>query len=173
MRKPMSPSELGFSGRDRQRLSKALTQMTEARVFRRVQAVLLIAEGRSFVEVAQITRLGLRSVYRLVNRYLQSHQVECLWDQPRLGRPLDAPNLTEAQILRELQRSPLKLGYRANSWTVETLAQRLKERYRCEIKPWTLRRRLKQMNLVYKRPRYFFSEKEPHRAQKKGPSFGN
>lgn len=173
MRKPMSPCELGFSARDRQRLSKALTQMTEARVFRRVQAVLLIAEGRSFVEVAQITRLGLRSVYRQVNRYLQSHQVECLWDQPRLGRPLDAPNLTAAQILRELQRAPLKLGYRANSWTVETLAQRLKERYSCEIKPWTLRRRLKQMNLVYKRPRYFFSEKEPHRAQKKGPSFGN
>jgi transposase len=173
MRKPMGPSELGFNARDRQRLSKALTQTIEARVFRRIQAVLLIAEGRSFVEVARITRLGLRSVYRLVNCYLESHQVECLWDRPRLGRPPDAPDLTETQILRELKRSPLKLGYRANTWTVETLAHHLNERYQCEIAPWTLRRRLKQMNLVCKRPRYFFSEKDPHRAQKKGPSFGN
>jgi hypothetical protein len=29
------------------------------------------------------------------------------------------------------------------------------------------------MDLVCKRPRYFYSEKHPHRAQKKGPLFGN
>src|SRR5919204_4676357 len=66
------------------------------------------------------------------------------------------------------RRSPLKLGYRTNVWTVEILAQHLNQRYRCSISPWTLRRRMKQMDLACKRPRYFYSEKYPHRAQKRG-----
>jgi transposase len=173
MRTSLSPSELGFNSRDRQRLSDALTQTAEARVFRRIQAVLLIAEGRSFTEVAQITGLSLRSVYYLADRYLQSHQVESLQDCPRSGRPPDAPELTEAQILRELRRSPLKLGYRTNVWTVETLAHHLGERYQCKIAPWTLRRRMKEMDLVCKRPRYFYEEKAQNRAQKKGQSSGS
>lgn len=42
------------------------------------------------------------------------------------------------------------------------------ERYDCAIAPWTLRRRRKHLGLVCKRPRYFYSEKHPPRAQKKG-----
>ena len=169
----MSPSELGFGARDRKRLSNALAQTVEARVFRRIQAVLLIAKGRSFAEVVEITELSLRSIYHLVDRYLQSHQVESLQDHPRSGRPPDAPDLTAAQVLRELRRSPLKLGYGSNVRTVETLAQHLGQRYHCTIAPWTLRRRMKMMDLVCKRPRYFYEEKDPHRAQKKGQLLGN
>jgi hypothetical protein len=117
--------------------------------------------------------LSLRMVYHLVERYSQCHQVESLQDLPRSGRPLDAPNLTEAQILRELKRSPLQLGYRTNVWTVATLASHLSARQHCTIAPWTLRRRMRGMNLVCKRPRYFYEEKAPHRAQKKGPVSGN
>jgi transposase len=173
MRKSLGPSELGFNSRDCRCLSDALSKTAEARLFRRIQAVLLIAEGRSFTEVAQITGLSLRSVYHLVDRYLQSHRVESLQDCPRSGRPPDAPELTEARILRELRRSPLKLGYRTNVWTAETLAHHLGVRYQCKIAPWTLRRRMKGMNLVCKRPRYFYEEKDPNRAQKKGQLSGN
>lgn len=169
----MSPAELGFDARDRKRLSNALAQTVEARVFRRIQAVLLIAKGRSFAEVVEITALSLRSIYHLVARYLQSHQVASLQDHPRSGRPPDAPDLTAAQVLRELRRSPLKLGYRTNLWTVKTLAHHLGARYHCTIAPWTLRRRMKEMALVCKRPRYFYEEKDPHRSQKKGPLSGN
>lgn len=139
MRKSLSPAERGFNSRDRQRLSKALTEVVEARVFRRIQAVLLVAEGRTPVEVSRITGLNLPSVYNQIRRYLQSHQVGSLFDLPHTGRPPDAPDLTEAQILRELRRSPLKFGYRTNTWTVETLAHHLNERYHCAIAPWTLR----------------------------------
>lgn len=153
--------------RSRQRLSKGLDQVVEARVFRRLQAVLLVAEGRSFAETAEITGLSLRSVYHLVNLYLESHLVESLQDRPRSGRPTAAPTITKERILRELKRSPLKLGYRTNVWTVETLAHYLSERYQCAVSPRTLRRRMKEAGLVWTRPRYFYSEKDPHRAQKK------
>lgn len=173
MRKALSPAERGCTARDRHRLSRALPQTDVARVFRRIQAVLLIAEGRTIGEVAQITRFSLQSVYNLVQRYLQSHQVKSLYDLPHTGRPLDAPELTAGQILQELRCSPLRLGYRTNVWTVETLAWHLSLHRQCAIAPWTLRRRMKQLGLVCKRARYFYSEKHPHRAQKKGPLCGN
>lgn len=173
MRKSLSSSERGFTAHDQHRLSRALTQPGPARVFRRIQAVLLIAEGRTFGDTAQITGLSLQSVYNLVHRYLPSHQIESLHERPHTGRPPDASKLTAAQILRELRRSPLLLGYRTNVWTVEALALHLNQRYQCAIAPWTLRRRMKHLGLVCKRPRYFYSEKHPHRAQKKGPLCGN
>jgi transposase len=168
MRRALSAQDLGFRARDRQRLAKALMTATEVRLFRRIQAVLLAAKGRSFAEAAEITGLGHRSIYRLVTRYLKSHRIAGLADKPHPGRPPEAPGLTGPQILRELRRSPLKLGYRTQVWTVATLAQHLNERYRCSIGPRALRARMKQIGLVCKRPRYFYSEKDPHVAQKKG-----
>jgi transposase len=171
MRKPLNPSELGFSGRDCKHLVQALKRAASARLFRRIQAVLLVAQGRSFIETSAITGLSLRAVYHLVQQYLRSHRVEVLQDKSRSGRPPVAPDVTSARILRELQRVPLRLGYPTTVWTVKLLARHLSQRYRCSISARTLRRRMKQMDLRCKRPRYVYSEKDPHRAQKKGPQY--
>jgi transposase len=173
MRTPADPSELGFSYRDRQRLARALNQAKEARLFRRLQAVLLVAEGHPIADVAHITGLGQSSIYYLRDRYLQTHQVASLMERARSGRPSTAEAVTEARIIRQLQRVPLNLGYRTNVWTVELLAEHLSQQYRCSISPRTLRRRMKQIGLRCKRPRYFYSEKEPHVAQKKGRLSGS
>jgi transposase len=145
MRKALSSAERGFTVHDRHRLARALRQTAAARVFRRIQAVLLIAEGRTMGEAAQITGLTLQSVYNLGQRYLLTHQVESVHDWPHTGRPPDASGLTAAQIVRELRRSPLRLGYRTNVWTVKTLALQLSQHYHSTIAPWTLRRRMKHL----------------------------
>ena len=131
--------------------------------------VRLIAEGRTVVETSHITEVSLQSVDNLVHCYLQSHQVQSLHDLPHTGRPPDAPELTAAQIVRELRRSPLRLGSRTNVWTVKTLAGHLSPCSQYTLAPWTLRRRMTHWGLVGKRPRYFSSEQHPHRAPKKGP----
>jgi len=166
--KSLSPHDLGFGARDRHRLQKALGAVREARLFRRVQAVWLAAKGKQLAEVAEITALSVRSVYRVVKRYLKSRRIEDLTDKPRPGRPPEAPGLTRAKILRELRRSRLRLGYRTNVWTVAILAHRLNERYQCDIGPWALRQRMRQIGLTCKRPRYFYSQRAAHVAQKKG-----
>ena len=84
-----------------------------------------------------------------------------------------AAEITGQRILEELARSPLELGYRTNVWTVELLAGHLGRRYECSISPRTLRRRMRQVGLRCKRPRYVYSEKEPHLAQKKGRLSGS
>lgn len=168
MRKALSPAELGFSKHDQRRLTNALREEADVRTFRRLQAVLLVAQGHDWATTAHLTGLSQRSLYRLVSRYLETHQARALRDEERSGRPLAATQVTEARILRVLQRVPLQLGYRTNVWTVELLAEHLSEQYDCSISARTLRRRMKQIGLRCKRPRYVYSEKESHRAQKKG-----
>jgi transposase len=173
MKKPTDPYKLGFTGHDRNRLSKALKKVEDVRLFRRIQAVLLIAQGRSFPEVSEICGLSRSNIYYLVKRYLQSHQVSSLQDSDRSGRPREAARITDKRILTQLKRNPLKLGYRTNVWTVDLLAQHLSRHYRCDISTSTLYRRMKEMGLECKRPRYFYSEKDQHRAQKKVQLFAN
>ena len=168
MRKAKSPAELGFNRYDEQRLKTALKQAVDKRVFQRVQAVLLVAQGRPITEVADISGVNVRSVYNWVNCYLDQHNVAALTDKVRSGRPHVAKKITAARILRELRRNPLRLGYRTTVWTVKLLAKHLSRIYLCTISPRTLRRRMKSMGLRFKRPRYFYEEKDPHRAQKKG-----
>ncbi len=168
MRRALSPAELGFSKHDHQRLAKALRTETEARTLRRLQAVRLVAAGYDLTTAAHLTGFSQRSLYRFVSRYLKAHQTTALSDEKHTGRPSLAPQVTAKHILRELQRVPHLLGYRTNVWTVELLATHLSQRYHCSISARTLRRRMKAIGLRCKRPRYVYSEKEAHRAQKKG-----
>lgn len=168
MRKARIPSELGFDRYDVSRLKKALKSACDIRTFQRVQAVLLVARGRTINEVAEIAGVSVQTIYNWLNLYLDRHQVEALEEAPGSGRPPTARRITTARILREFRRNPLRLGYRTTVWTVELLADRLNQLYQCTISPDTLRRRMKQIGLRCKRPRYFYEEKDPHRAQKKG-----
>jgi len=66
----------------------------------------------------------------------------------------------------------VRLGYNSTGWTVALLADHLRQKYgRCPSLR-TLRRRMHELGLRWKRPRYVYAIKDPHRAQKKGGSFG-
>jgi transposase len=170
MRKQKSAEAFGFSYHDRRRLGHALTAAMVSRVYVRLKAVLLVAEGMQVTEVAKLFDKSRCIIYSWIAAYLKAHRCDALQDAPRSGRPLSAPGITDKRILGELKRSPLKLGYNTNVWTVEVLARQLSLRYGCDIRPFTLYRRMKALGLRSKRPRYVYAEKDPHRAQKKGPS---
>lgn len=168
MRKQKRPSELGFNRFDKRRLQRGLEEVNDKRTFLRLKAVLLCAEGMSVPSVAKLFDKSFQIVYRWVKAYVKQHCLKALFDAPRSGRPLAAQEITDRCILKELEKSPLKLGYYTNVWTVALLAQHLNTRYGSSIRPRTLYRRMKAMGLRSKRPRYVYSEKDPNRAQKKG-----
>jgi len=168
MRRARTSHELGFDQYDPQRLARALARATDLRFFRRVQAVLLLARGFPIPEAARITGAKPGAVYRWLRLYLGAHQPDSLRDAPRTGRPRVAGRITDARIVRELRRDPLRLGYNTTGWTVALLAEHLGRKYGCPISPRTLRRRMRDLGLRWKRPRYVYADKDPHRAQKKG-----
>lgn len=170
MRKQKSPSAFGFDHYDKGRLHRALSKAKDTRIYIRLKAVLLIAQGEPISKVAKLFDKSKRVVYYWMTTYLKQHQPEVLIDAFRSGRPLTAQSITDKRILTALKHNPLKLGYNTTVWTVALLASYLSERYQCPIRPFTLYRRMKQMGLRCKRPRYYYSEKDPNRAQKKGRS---
>jgi transposase len=137
-------------------------------LYQRLQAVWLMAQGYGVPEISHITKSPRRSVYRWVQRYLHAHSIQDLQDTPRAGRPKTAPALTPQRILEALHSDPLAAGYTTTVWTVPLLARHLSQHLDCAVQAHTLRRRMKQIGLRWKRPRYGFTEKEPNRAQKKG-----
>src|SRR5262245_19540553 len=130
----------------------------------------MIAQGYSVDEVARIIGSRRRSVYYWMHRYLDHHRVADLYDASRAGRPRTAAKITKVGIIRELARDPLKLAYNTAIWTVPLLASHLSQRYDAQITPRTLRRRMKEVGLRWKRPRYVYESKDPLRSQKKGRS---
>jgi transposase len=171
MRRAKNAAERGFDSYDIQRLAKAMGGLKEVRSFRRVQAVLLVAQGRAVPEVAEIVGVRPWAVYAWVRKYLQTHHPDNLGDAPRPGRPRAAPTITKARIEQEIRRDPMRLGYNSTGWTVALLADHLRQKYGSPIKVRTLRRRMHDLGLRWKRPRYIYATKDPHRAQKKGAWF--
>jgi transposase len=173
MRRVKSSAVNRLHKHDQQRLEKCLKQVVDARSYRQVKAVLLVATGVMVSKVAQVLGVSRQSVHGWLRRYCKRRAPEDLHEVPRSGRPLAARTITQARIAREFRRDPLRLGYNTTSWTVALLATHLSNRYGCNMTARTLRRRMKQMGLRWKRPRYVYSEKAPHIAQKKGLLCGN
>jgi transposase len=153
---------------ERRRLREALRRTSEAKVFRRAQAILLAASGVAIDQIVQITARSRRSIHRWIARYRRCPDPAVLRDAPRTGRPRAAEAITDRRILAALRADPLRLGYATTIWTVALLAHHLSARYGCPISARTLRRRMKALGLHWKRPRYVYATKAPHRAQKKG-----
>src|SRR4051812_43457328 len=86
MRKHAKPPVQRLSSTDRRRLERALLVAREARLYRRTEAVLLVAEGQSISEAARRVRATRLSVRGWVERYLVTHDAAALADRPRRGR---------------------------------------------------------------------------------------
>jgi transposase len=164
-----SHSSYEFTAVDRRRLARAMDTTAAARVFRRLAAVLLVAEGHPVAESARLVRTHRRNVARWVRRYLARRDPNALVDDPRAGRPRAAA-VSDRQLRRVLATDPRAHGFQATTWTTPLLATYCAERFHCAISPRTMRRRLRALGYRWKRPRYRYAHRAAHLAQKKGLS---
>lgn len=165
------PSALpaAFTRADRRRLAQALSTTTDVRVYRRLAAVVAVAEGQGLTAAARQGRVDRTTVHRWVARYLAERAPAALADAPRSGRPRRAA-LTDHQLARVLATDPRTLGYQATTWTAPLLAAHCRARGHDDVSPRTLRRRLHALGYRWKRPRYRYVHRAAHLPQKKGLS---
>ena len=136
-------------------------------MYRRVEALLLVAEGQTVAEAARRCHVDRSSVHRWLGRYGARRDATALADRPRSGRPRQSSRLTPRRLATVLARDPRRCGYQATSWTVPLLAHDLAAKG-LAVSPRTLLRRLHEAGYRWKRPRYVYAGRAAHLAQEKG-----
>lgn len=155
----------------RHTLEAALTRTHDVALFRRVMALLQVDQGQPVAQVAHELQVGRRSIYRWMEHFAATHQVEILGQQPGQGRPSNWDTEFDELLEAALDQLPLHLGYPANTWTVPLLQSFLTEHLPDQpVSETSLRRHLKALGYVWKRYRYVLAP-DPQ-AEKKTPYFG-
>ena len=149
-----------------------MRRATDPRHVLRLQSILLLCLKQPMDLITTLTGLCRQSVYNALHRYTRRHCPADLADASRSGRPAAAAGITDLHIRTALTLDPRTAGYNATTWTVDLLARYLSDHHGQAIRPRTLRRRMHELGLRWKRPRYVYHLKDPHKAQKKGALCG-
>jgi transposase len=132
-----------------------LAHTHDAALFRRILALLQVDLGEPISEVARLLHVNRRSVYRWMQRFTASHQIESLERQPGQGRPLEWNEDLAGLLESAMKQPPVELGYPANGWTAPLLEAFLSIHFPdLAISAHTVRRRLKDLGYVWKHGRY-------------------
>ncbi len=157
-----------LTARQREELQRALTGDREARLYRRVLALLEVDVGRPVTEVAKDLHVSRRSVHTWLRSYRASG-LEALVEQPRPGRPSVWDEESRDLLEQLLGQSPEAYGYLATTWTVPLLREQLEHSRGRLLSAKTVRRELHARGYSWKRSRYVL-EPDPERGEKGAPS---
>jgi transposase len=123
-------------------LTMLLTRTTEARIFRRVQAVQAVVAGTPVTTVASTFRFADSALRKWVLRFA-TQGVLGFQDRPRSGRPPKVTPALTTRLTELIHQDPLQHGARSSQWscrelattiTTETGVQVGRESIRCALK---------------------------------------
>lgn len=136
-------------------LATELAHTQDAGLYRRLLALWQIQQGRPVKEVAQWLQVDCSSVYRWLERFVATGQVEALEDRRGQAHYSDWDEDCEGLVEYALLYRPRDFGFPANQWTASTL-QAFLAFYLCEcaFSVDTVRRQIKALGYVWKRYRY-------------------
>lgn len=159
--------DVALSAEERATLVRAARQTRRVRQGRRLQAVLLLAEGQTPQAVALALGASRSGVYHWAARWRRAG-LEGLAEGPHRGlaRRFDAAG--EHWLDATLASDPLTRGYQAPGWTVPLL-RREAAQAGYAVSAATLRRAIRRLGWRWKRPEYVLGRPDPEYAEKKRP----
>jgi transposase len=104
-----------------------LRKTDDARLCRRVLAMLEYDRGMSVNDVAELIGVSRQSVYNWIGRIQEGGHTDELRDAPRSGRPAKADEVFDTLLRTLLALPPERFGYRATHWTVPLLRDQLEK----------------------------------------------
>lgn len=133
---------------------------------RRALAVLLVAEGTSVTEVAQVIKAGRSSVYRWLGWYELEGEEGLIAHQEGNRDPRSVSEEVVSTLQRLLEEEPSAWGYLRSSWTSELLAKELNSQLGSAIHASTIRRLLPWLGFGWRRSRPTLCIKDPKKVEK-------
>ena len=162
---------LQLSAKEQQALRQMVRQAPEAKLVKRAQALLWLADGEASTTVAQRQEVSRQTLYNWVHRFQENPAEavpERLQESPRAGRP-PTKGAVVATLIEEVRGTdPRQFGYPSPVWTTPLLRGHLKREKGLEVCARTVRRVLRRQDYGYKRPRYTLARRRPTWRQEKG-----
>jgi transposase len=135
----------------------------DPRVRRRAQALFMLAEGASVLEVARWFRTAPHRVRAWRGWFLEGGR-DRLADDPRCGRP---PKLGpgELALLDEaLERGPQAYGWPVTVWSIRDLCELLWQQRQVRVSVYTVHRAVLGLGYRYRRPRHDLRHRQDREA---------
>ncbi len=154
-----------LSGARLKQMQTMLRETDDARLCRRLLAILEYDRGMSVNDVAELLGVSRQSVYNWIARAREGDSGDELRDAPRSGRPTKAGEVFDALLRTLLILPPERFGYRATHWTVPLLREQLEKNTGEQYSADTVRCGLHRLGYAWKRPRYVLMP-DPEREKK-------
>jgi transposase len=165
-------SRLKLTHWQRRSLHQQLKSTSDARTYRRTLAVLELDRGRSAADIAGMLGVTRQSVHNWAAAFTHEPDPLTLRDEDRSGRPALLAEQTDAPLPSLMGQSPQDLGYLHTDWTVPLLRQQLEKELGLRPSDETVRRGLRRLGYVWKRPRYVL-DPDPEREKKTADSLAD
>ena len=154
-------------------LQQEISRSEEARYDHRLHGVLLVGQGLSCLEVAQLLGQDPVTVQRWVHRFNRSGFAG-LHEGERPGRPALLSAAQWEALGRDLRRAPRELKYEQNLWDGKLLAHHLQLHYEVSLGVRQCQRIFVRLGFRLRKPRPEIAKGDPvaQAAYKKTPAPG-
>ena len=149
-------------------LQDEIRRSEESRYDHRLHGVLLVAQGMTCPEVAQLLGDAPRSVEYWVGRFEQDGLAGLL-EGERSGRPRRLSEKQMEAVDRILRRSPREAGLSGNLWDGKTLSRWIEQNYHLTMGVRQCQRIFRQLGFRLRKPRPALAQANPElqKAHKK------
>jgi transposase len=129
--------------------------------------VLLSAEKQMIPsKIASIVRRDEQTVRNWLKRY-RAEGLNGLYDRPRPGHPAKVTSAYQELLVITVRQRPRSLGQPYSLWTLQRLADYMAEETGIRVSDETVRRYLKDADIVLSRPQHKVSSPDPEYEVKK------
>jgi transposase len=142
------------------RLSKEAERDGAYRVAKRLQAVVLNAEGRTSGELAAVLKAPRSKVSEWLAQY-QAHGIDGLLEGYRSGRPPELAEAQRRQLGDILDSGPVAYGLDNGVWTSPMIAWVIEEEFGVTYHPGHVRKLLHTLDFSVQRPRRVLARANP------------
>lgn len=152
-------------------IQQEIGRSEEARYDHRLHGLLLVCNGHSCTQVAQMFGEERRTVQRWVKRF-DTHGFEGLREGERAGRPSRMDAKQWDKVGRDLRSSPREFGFAQTMWDGAVVREHLRRHYKVKLGVRQCQRLFGQMGFRWRKPRPIVGQADPaaQRAFKKTAS---
>lgn len=141
-------------------IQQEIARSEESRYDHRLHGVLLVCQGMSSYQVAELLGQDPRTVERWVKRFNASGFAG-LAEGERPGRPRRLSGAQWSKLEADLRSHPREFGYEQNLWDGKLLSHHLSIQYGVELRVRQCQRMFRQMGFRLRKPRPLIAEGDP------------